>query len=280
MDVLLITFNRPEYTARQLNMLQGFGISNIYIFADGPKVGSNDDRISMNQTIVDSYSHNKLIMKENLGCRRGVQTALDWFFSNVEAGIIIEDDILISQDFLRYCKHCLLKFDEDKQIRHIGGCNPIENVDAGIISSKYSRIWGWATWKDRWKEYRNFMANDGFTRLKSCLKTAPDQQYRRIFTKKLNRVEAKKIDTWDYQYCVYNYLHGTSLIPGKNLVSNEGFNSQATHTKDPNSWLAKLEVSSNPTELTMAHAEFNQEYDTSWMKKIIQNETKRFKWLT
>jgi hypothetical protein len=55
--------------------------------------------------------------------------------------------------------------------------------------------------------------------------------WRSIFT----QVYDGQIDTWDYQLTLSFWLRGMiSICPARNLISNIGFGSDATHTKDAN----------------------------------------------
>ena len=52
----------------------------------------------------------------------------------------------------------------------------------------------------------------------------------------LTKSNNNKIDTWDFQWIyarLINRMH--IIIPNKNLISNIGFNEDATHTKDQSS---------------------------------------------
>ena len=42
----------------------------------------------------------RLYQTDNLGCKRGVGTAIDWFLANEDSGIILEDDCLPSRRLL------------------------------------------------------------------------------------------------------------------------------------------------------------------------------------
>jgi hypothetical protein len=51
------------------------------------------------------------------------------------------------------------------------------------------------------------------------------------------------IDTWDYVWLFSCWArNGLTCLPTRNLVKNIGFNATASHTPDPNSWLAHLPV--------------------------------------
>ena len=59
----------------------------------------------------------------NQGCRAGVAAALDWFFCQVEEGIILEDNCVPHPDFLPYCQTLLERYGHDTRVFSICGSN-------------------------------------------------------------------------------------------------------------------------------------------------------------
>ena len=54
-----------------------------------------------------------------------------------------------------------------------------------------------------------------------------------------------KIDTWDYQWTFSCWAqNGLSILPDRNLVTNIGFGTDATHTEDYNSVMSNLRLES------------------------------------
>ena len=72
--------------------------------------------------------------------------------------IVLEDDIIPTKSF-KFCDNLLIKYKKNKKISHITGCNVNDKITRNLKNnyflSKYSNIWGWATWKDRWSDYDN-----------------------------------------------------------------------------------------------------------------------------
>src|SRR5262245_37089210 len=64
-----------------------------------------------------------LFRERNLGCRKRVSTAIDWFFEHEEEGIILEDDCLPSRCFFAYCSTLLERYRLDERIMCISGAN-------------------------------------------------------------------------------------------------------------------------------------------------------------
>ncbi len=238
--ILLLIYNRPDLTEKVSQQIQKIDPKYLYIASDGPK-NSKDKKI-VNKTrgivlnnIKSQCETRTLFRKENWGCKRAVSLAINWFFQNVEKGIILEDDILPNKAFFYFCENLLNKFENDQRVMHISGFShtPYPNYDYSYYYSKYTPVWGWATWKRSWKYYDIQML-----KLKKFLKenraydiySTPQQAKNRI--RILKSVRNNKIDTWDYQWnfsCICE--NALSIIPKIPLTQNIGFSQNATHTK-------------------------------------------------
>ena len=172
---------------------------------------------------------------ENLGIVNGPPDAIDWFFSHVSEGIIVEDDCVAHPDFYSYCDDLLERYRDDERVWAVSGDNswglPVSgNHSYGFISDPL--IWGWATWKRAWNQHDRFMSTWPETRRPRNLRALYPSRAER---KRRNYLfDTKPAISWDYQWTyTVNYHRGLVAVPRTNLVSNIGFNrDDATHTKD------------------------------------------------
>ena len=134
----------------------------LYIAADGPtrnKAGEKDkcnEARRITEYIDWPCDVKRLYRKNNLGCGIAVSRAIDWFFDNVEMGIILEDDCLPNPSFFKYCELMLDLYKNDPTVMCISGDNFLpkeKQKNTGYYFSKYAHIWGWASWKRAWKGY-------------------------------------------------------------------------------------------------------------------------------
>lgn len=246
--VLFIVFNRPDTTARILEKIIEAKPSKIYVSGDGPRTGKEQKQTEETRKLVENMTENVncdfLWRHNNLGCKKGVISAIDWFFDNEVEGIILEDDCLPHSDFFQFCDLALKKFRNNDSVMHIAGSNLlIKGGEPGNAAyfSRLPNIWGWATWRRAWKKYDPEMTQfDDFisgTSLKDIVSdSALRSRYSKLFRKIYNGV-----DTWDFQWTYSNIIHkGLSIIPNSNLITNIGFGNNATHSIDPNNPLANL----------------------------------------
>ncbi len=176
-----------------------------------------------------------LIRDENLGCKKAVYEAINWFFENESEGIILEDDLLPSQSFFWYCQELLDYYRDDNRIMHIGGSNfqfGRNRSPYDYYFSRYAHVWGWATWKKSWQHYKDidYWSSKKLKELFTSLESSKD--FIKYWNNEMQKVKSGKIDTWDYQWTFTCWeKNGLSILPDINLVSNIGFGKNATHTK-------------------------------------------------
>jgi FkbM family methyltransferase len=187
-----------------------------------------------------------LFRESNLGCRVGVSTAIDWFFSQETEGIILEDDCLPDPSFFQYASELLEKYRPDPRVMAIGAQHyPGQSYrpDFSYYFSRYSLCWGWATWRRAWLQYEGNM--DLWPTLRSTDWLLDigggSRTFRRYWTKIFDRVHANEIDSWAYRWTFSCWRQqGLTALPTHNLVRNIGFDTNATHTSNAKDPLASL----------------------------------------
>lgn len=242
--VLLLVYNRPNQTKQVLKRLQECGVSRIYISADGPK--NSKDKILTGQVRevlkdFESMVEASLFSDRNLGCKQAVIQGINWFFSQVDEGIMLEDDCLPSKHFFPFASDMLARYREVENIKMIGGNNPLGewHTSGGHHFSRMGTVWGWATWKNKWQDFevelpklRSFLADNGFE--KQFGPTDLAEQRKALTLKSVSG----EIDTWDYQWNAHILMeNGLAVIPEKNLVENIGFDTSATNDSSISAWI-------------------------------------------
>jgi hypothetical protein len=278
--VLFIIFNRPEFTQAVFNEIRKAQPAQLFVAADGPRNGRPDDIENCKKTreiirLVDwDCKVFTLFQYENLGCKHGVSLAIDWFFSHVEEGIILEDDCVPGENFFLFCQELLERYRDDQRIMMISGDNfqfGKRRTEDSYYFSKYCFTWGWATWRRAWNCYDITMkqwpvVRDGHWLMDIFNDWFAVQYWRRILEDTYN----DKIDTWDYQWFLSCWIQGgQSVIPNTNLVSNIGFGEFAVHTTDKNSIFSNIPVS--PLRFPLNHPPFMIRDDSAdrWSQKTV-----------
>lgn len=281
--VLFLIFNRPIETSKVFEEIKKVKPSKLYIAADGPrtfKVGEDLLCEECRRVVLNGIDWpceiKTLFRKENLGCGKAVSNSITWFFDNVEEGIILEDDCLPDQTFFTFCEAMLAKYRYDDRIMHIGASNfqfGKWHGEGDYFYSRYSHIWGWASWRRAWKKYDFKIERWGNIESRNNLnkifefEVVKGNYWANIF----DTVIKGEVDTWDYQwqFAIWNN-NGMNILPNKNLVINIGFGINATHTINEN----KL-INSIPLEKLSEYRTpccYNNEADDLTFKTIFGGE--------
>jgi len=250
--ILFLIFNRIETTQEVFDEIKKIKPKKLYVAADGPRLSVNGEkkeceatRDIIKQIDWDCDVH-KLFRDKNLGCRIAVSTAIDWFFTQVEEGIILEDDCLPDQSFFWFCQKLLEYYRTDKRIMHIGGTNFQFGEKVGEASYYFSRlahVWGWASWRRAWQLYDVKMRTlPTFISENRIAHIFADNQVQKNWIRNLKKIY-NGANTWDYQWAYANLVNNSyCIIPNVNLISNIGFGKNSTHTSDGTDKLANMPV--------------------------------------
>ena len=241
--VLMLVFNRVETTERVFERVRQARPRYLYVVADGArsqKAGEAEKCEAVRQIFTTRVDWEctvvTLFRAENWGCRKSVSDGITWFFSQVEEGIILEDDCLPNESFFTFCAAMLAKYRADNSVMHVSGCQLIPNAfpkqPNGYFFSRIPYIWGWATWRRAWQAYDaemeslpNYLATRGqeLEELGAYLKGK--------FLRNFEQVKRYELNTWDYQWTLSILRDkGKCIVPAQNLISNIGFGAEATHT--------------------------------------------------
>lgn len=255
--VLFLVFNRPDITSQVFEAIRNAKPPRLYIAADGPRSNRPDEKKQCNEvrriaTNVDwPCTVKTLFREENLGCKYAVSSGISWFFEHEEQGIILEDDCLPSDAFFHFCSEMLEKYEKTPTVYAISG-SYFGNapVRAGHYFSRYALMWGWATWRNRWKNYEIDPSDYIFV----LIRTWPFKPVTFLYwLEVIKSVLSGKLNTWDIQW-IFTVWRQNAIAcrPNRNLVKNLGFGENSTHTTDSNSELGRLRISTDTKGLNRA----------------------------
>ena len=247
--ILLIIWRRPHTLRGVIEALRPLQPPLIYIACDGadPARPGETAKVEASRALIESAIDwpcriEKRYSPTNQGCRAGVAAAIDWFFSEVEEGVILEDDCVPHPDFLPYCAALLERYRHDTRVFSICGSNFQEgrrHGDASYYFSIHGDSWGWASWRRAWQNYHPTEQlwpafRDG-GRLEDVFPIPFERHYWR---QRLDCVLVERtINTWDYQWYLSHWMQsGLSIWPNVPLISNTGWDADGTHTFGEKPW--------------------------------------------
>lgn len=159
LPVLVLAFNRADNVAEVMKVVREYKPDRLYLECDGPRFGKAGEKeavIQTRKTMLDAVDWPckvfTLFRDENLGCANAVNGAISWLFEHEEYGVILEDDVIVSQDFFKLCEALLPYYSNNGKVMQIAALNPVTDckVTNSYSFNSVTRIWGWATWKRAW----------------------------------------------------------------------------------------------------------------------------------
>lgn len=270
------------------------GTKDVYLAIDGPK---NQDQASLQREMV--LSGEKIALKsgmelriwqrhENRGLAVSVITAIDWFFSEVNEGIILEDDLYFNENFIDFASQALDYFREDEDTWLISGNNfnpKISKFEANSWST-YPLIWGWATWKSKWAVMRTELLSG-----ESLSRMTASRRVKSFWGTAYQRATTGRTDSWAAPLAAVQHANSKfTVVPQFNLVSNIGNDKSASHTSKgsahmnlliPNTRISHQFSFLNRKEISEETDVFLEEfiYKISWINNLSYCAMKLFDWL-
>jgi len=240
--VAFFIFNRPDTTARVFEAIRKAAPPRLLVIADGPRAGREGEaeKCVAARAIVSDVDWPCQVLLNfsdvNLGCKRRVSSGLDWVFETVEEAVILEDDCVPEPSFFRFCDELLEKYRGEDRVAMISGNNfhgDSVRVAESYYFSRRPHIWGWAAWRRSWQRYDVEMKSWPQVKKSGWLRQLfPERRLARYWRVIFDAVFRGDVDTWDHQLTYCCFLNGRlCVMPAVNLVSNIGFDQDATHTK-------------------------------------------------
>jgi len=238
--VALIIFNRTEPTARVFEAIRAAQPRQLFIIADGPRVGKVGEaercaatRAAVAQVDWDCEVHHNY-SDANLGCRQRVSSGISWVFEHTEEAIILEDDCLPHPTFFAFCAELLERYRHDQRVSSISGNNfqfGNQRAPYSYYFSRYTHIWGWATWRRAWAGFDPQLTLWPQVKASGVLKNLfAEPELANFWGARFQSILEGR-DTWDFQWQLHTWLQGgLNVLPNVNLVTNIGFGVDATHT--------------------------------------------------
>lgn len=231
---------RPECQKKQFDIIREARPSILFIVSDNGRNEKERKLISQNREIVENIDWEctvyKLYEEENQGMYAMGKKTHELVWSHVDRCIFLEDDILPSISYFRYCAELLEKYKDDKRINVICGVNHLgvsESVNSDYFFSRQGSIWGYATWKRTYEQYSDFsFAKDPY--VMDLLKQRT--KHNRIFWKRIEAYSKQKYyeghAAWSeffFEFAMYGH-NQLQIVPKKNMLANIGCSKDAAHS--------------------------------------------------
>lgn len=240
--IILFVYNRLDKTKQVLEALAKNAestFSDLYIYSDGAKNDEDEQKVKELREYLKSITGYKSITVTNRDRNYGLAKNIIDGVSNIvdKYGniIVLEDDIVVGQYFLRFMNDALKKYKDNSEVMEITGyLEPVYTEDLPeAMFIKKGGCWGWATWSDRWelfsrekvKIYKSF-------NLKEKYLFDLDGVYGKSEQLFYNAIGI--LDTWAVYWDAAIFKNdGLVLVPAISLVKNIGADGSGEHMANP-----------------------------------------------
>lgn len=244
--VVVFGYNRADMLEHLLISLEkntNVEKMDLFIFLDIPdKKNVRDKKLSM-QVIeyVNAYKEKSKfrkvrveIAKEHKGLAKSIISGVTKIINKYGKVIVLEDDLVVSNDFLDYMQRGLEFYRYHHNVWSIGGhCFKIKGIDkykGDVFLLPRVESWGWATWKNRWERtdwevttYPSFKNN--------IIKRAKFNIGGDDLAKMLDsQMQDSEYNSWAIRWGYQQFLEGKyTVFPKESRVSNLGNDNRSTH---------------------------------------------------
>lgn len=233
--VLIIGYSRVNSIRDIFNNLVKFGVTDIFLaldFAHDPVLLNKQRDLVDELTEKAIHSETKLRVwhrNRNHGVALGVLSGLNWFFSENEMGIVIEDDLVFDINFLKFCTSALDCYRDHEDVLMVSGNRYNgKSLQTKVAITNYPQIWGWATWRSKWEEIRDLIVRKTRINYSQIMRSNVGYFYAGAV-----RARIGFVDTWDMPLAYEMLVRGKfCILPPVNLVSNVGSDNHAVHTQE------------------------------------------------
>ncbi len=240
--IAVFTYNRPEHTQRALRALAAcrrLSECRVHVYCDGAKTPPQAAAVDASRRVVRDWAaqHAALVVErpQNLGLARSIAGGVSELCAQYGRVIVVEDDLVVSPDFIDYMVQALDRYAEAEQVYQISGYMfPVEHPlvpDAFFLP--LTTTWGWATWQRAWQHFdwnapgaRQQLADREFRRRFDLDDSYP---YAAMLEQRL----AGQTDSWGILWWYTVFTTGALVLhPRQSLVWNGGFDGSGTHCAD------------------------------------------------
>lgn len=249
--IVIFAFNRPNHLAELLKSLsrnKEFAQSELFIYVDGPRDNSDIKLVEETREVAKCFSgvkaKNLIIRERNLGLGNSLKTGVTEVFKNSNKIIVLEDDLVVTNSFLKYMNLGLAKYETEPKVASIHGyCFGFDQPIKDPFFLRGADCLGWATWKDRWESI-NWDPQKLLNRIKNLGQIQDfNLDGSHSYYSALKGETKRGFHSWAIYWHATMFSQGRlTLFPGKSLVEYAGADGSGTHVVE-NSEFWKTEIS-------------------------------------
>jgi hypothetical protein len=251
-EVVVLLYNRPEHAHAVFRSLEASGVTAVRAFMDAPgsiEAERNQERMLRNIASLSGLEVNLFRHRERQGLARSVRFALGTVFEDNDAAVLLEDDCVLRPGAIEFLTAGLRALRHDRRVRslcaYLYPCNFIRGDGEPLMLRRFC-TWGWATWRERWRDYD--------PDLRAVLQKLEVQGLHvddfAADIAELCRSQAyleNRVDIWSLPWILEHYASGTfAVYPCDSLIENIGFDGSGENCEATSDFTAAARIAARP----------------------------------
>lgn len=159
--IVLFVYNRLDHTKRVIEYLKENELaseSELFIFSDADANTEQQDNVCKVREYIHTITGFKEIhiieAEKNRGLAESIIYGVSEVIKDFKKVIVLEDDLIVSRDFLNYMNSALEFYKDISNIWSISGytfpMKALDDYQHDVYVALRGCSWGWGTWIDRW----------------------------------------------------------------------------------------------------------------------------------
>lgn len=239
--ICLFVYKRVDTTKEMLKSLLACpecADSELYVFMDEARNDTEAKQVEAVRALFDHIDGFRVVhpypARMNKGMARSVIDGVTEVLKHHESVIVLEDDLVVSPDFLSFMNKALEVYKEREEIWSISGYTPkLQALEGrnpnGVFLVPRAQCWGWATWADRWEtvdwevsDYKRLVKNKS---ARKAFDRGGNDLFRTLEMERNERIESWAV-RWAYAASRQNCW---TVNPNQSKVQNIGLKSSQSH---------------------------------------------------
>lgn len=245
--ISIATYSRLEHLTQTINSLKSNPLAResiLYVFSDAPRRGHEEivNKVRDYIKTIDGFLEVRLILQEQNDMKKNIRESYEIPLSKFGRVIWMEDDNVVSENFLEFMNNALEFYKDDERVMSIAGHSKFVNVpkvDADVFKLNSFHAWGVGYWSRTLSclneislnDFSNDVSNDSIA---YKLAKLPDTMLYNYIPCQINGL----FDAGDVKYhyfMVKNDLY--SIYPTETLVKNIGCDGSGYHCDADDSYM-------------------------------------------
>ncbi len=230
-SIVVLLYKRPYHSIQVFESLIRNRVNTCIAFMDFPE----DSHCRSMQRIIKDYIKRQKKLKIDLICRKkryglakSVVSAVTSVLEEYEGILLLEDDCVLRPGGIFYFEDSLHKLQHNTKIRSICGylypkCNFKWGLNTELLLLRRFCPWGWATWRDRWKDYNPNLSEVVKKVESNGIHISSFSNDIGILCKDKSYLNGL-YDIWSLNWIMEHYASSTfSVFPRETVIENIGF---------------------------------------------------------